>query len=211
MVLNEPWNTTALRSAPARVNSSTTENTEAEADCGQVRVIALGKLGEGSKRGSGARAGQATSVKFPDFRGSEAPLGHPRRTNRRGSSAAPSTCCGCHYRRFKNDRCLWRTRLPAIMASAVSNPCVRGPNESQGPLRPTLTGRRLSGSVTNGCRTHQNQRLILALLDLLNRKCAAWRSQHPLSLTGAVVLIKPRLIRALRAVRSSERAVFHPV
>lgn len=210
MVLNEPWNTTALRSAPARVNSSTTENTEAEADCGQVRVIALGKLGEGSKRGSGARAGQATSVKFPDFRVPRPRLGTPGALIAEGAALLRQLVADIIAGSRMIDA-YGEQGIPAIMASAVSNPCVRGPNESQGPLRPTLTGRRLSGSVTNGCRTHQNQRLILALLNLLNRKCAAWRPQHPLSLTGAVVLIKPRLIRALRAVRSSERAVFHPV
>jgi len=33
--------------------------------------------------------------------------------------------------------------------------------------------------VTNGCRTHQNLRLIWVCSTSLNRKCAAWRPQHP--------------------------------
>ena len=63
--------------------------------------------------------------------------------------------------------------------------------------------------VTNGCPTHQNLKLILGLLDLPKPEVCGLATQHPLSLTGALVLIKPRLIRALRAVRPSERAVFH--
>lgn len=68
-----------------------------------------------------------------------------------------------------------------------------------------IAEREVSSGPTNGCRTHQNLRQIWVCPTSLNRKCAAWRPQHPLSLTGALVLIKPRLIRALRAVRSSER------
>src|SRR5262245_51930267 len=52
--------------------------------------------------------------------------------------------------------------------------------------------------VTDGCRTHQNLRLILGLLDLPRHASVRLGDPSiPYRSPGALVLIKPRLIRAL--------------